>query len=91
MECTQQGKQAVLRVSNFGPGMTAEEIEHIFEPFYRTDKERSREMGSAGLGLSICMKIVREHGGTLSAQSVPGGGDNLHRNIPIAEKGGRGR
>lgn len=88
VECTQQGKQAVLRVSNFGPGMTAEEIEHIFEPFYRTDKERSREMGSAGLGLSICMKIVREHGGTLSAQSVPGGETTFTAIFPLLRKEG---
>ena len=88
VECAQQGKQAVLRVSNFGPGMTAEEIAHIFEPFYRTDKERSREMGSAGLGLSICMKIVREHGGTLSAQSVPGGETTFTAVFPLLRKEG---
>ena len=43
-------------------------------------------MGSAGLGLSICMKIVREHGGTLSAQSVPGGETTFTAIFPLLRK-----
>lgn len=72
VETEARGGRAFIRVINRGQGMTRQEIEHIFEPFYRTDKERSREMGSAGLGLSICMKIVREHGGQIQADSQPG-------------------
>ncbi len=69
VEAFPQGSRAVVRVINRGKGMTGEEIEHIFEPFYRTDKDRSRELGSAGLGLAICKKIVDEHGGAIAVDS----------------------
>ena len=62
-----------ITVENQGEGMDKEELSHIFEPFYRADKERSREMGSSGLGLSISKKIMEEHGGTIQAESEPGG------------------
>lgn len=59
-------------VTNAGPGLTQEQMEQIFTPFYRVDKQRSREKGSAGLGLSICQKIVEEHQGHIEVQSEPG-------------------
>ena len=64
--------QAVLQVINQGEGIPADKLEEIFEPFCRINKEYSRELGSSGLGLSICRKIVREHQGTITAQSTPG-------------------
>ena len=63
----------VLAVQNQGKCLNDEERELIFEPFYRADKVYSRERGSSGLGLSICRKIMEEHGGTISAKSSPGG------------------
>ncbi len=48
--------------------LSSEELQHIFEPFYRADKEYSREQGSAGLGLSICRKIMKEHKGRIWAE-----------------------
>lgn len=62
-----------IAVANEGRGMNKEELSHIFEPFYRVDKERSREMGSSGLGLAISRKIMEEHQGTIQAESEPGG------------------
>lgn len=64
--------KAVVQVTNQGEGIAPEAIEHIFDPFYRVDKEHSRELGSAGLGLSICQKIVEEHKGQISVDSIPG-------------------
>lgn len=52
-----------ISVSNKGRGIKEEDLENIFEPFYRADKELSRELGSTGLGLAISQKIVKEHGG----------------------------
>lgn len=53
--------------------MSREELKRIFDPFYRADKEYSREQGSAGLGLSICQKIMREHKGMIWAENRPSG------------------
>lgn len=50
-----------------------EELERIFEPFYRLDKEYARDQGSAGLGLSICRKITEEYGGRIWAENTVGG------------------
>lgn len=61
-----------VSVENTGKGLTETEIAHIFEPFYRVDKQKSREQGSAGLGLSICLQIMKEHGGEIVVNSLPG-------------------
>lgn len=66
-------RSVVLAVQNQGKGLKAEEQELIFEPFYRADKAYSRERGSSGLGLSICRKIMEEHGGIIGVKSSPGG------------------
>lgn len=55
----------VLEVTDEGTGMTAEQAQHAFEPFYRTDKSRSRQNGGVGLGLTLCKKIAEIHGGSI--------------------------
>ena len=67
-----EGGDILLSVCNFGKGLCTEEQERIFEPFYRVDKNYSRERGSSGLGLSICKKIMEEQKGSIAVQSVPG-------------------
>ncbi len=69
---TGQAGQILVTVSNQGQGIRKDELETIFEPFYRADKGLSREMGSAGLGLSIAAKIMEEHQGRITASSIPG-------------------
>lgn len=61
--------QIRFSVLNKGKQIGQEELKHIFEPFYRVDKEYSREQGSAGLGLAICKKIMEEHDGVLWAEN----------------------
>ena len=65
---------AVVEVSDRGPGIEAGDAERIFERFYRTDSSRSRESGGVGLGLSIVAAVAEAHGGTVAAESPPGGG-----------------
>lgn len=55
--------QAILRVRDTGPGLTADAIEHVFEPFWRADDSRSRASGGSGLGLAVVQAIARAHGG----------------------------
>ena len=61
-----------LRVGDDGPGIPASIMPNLFGRFVRADKARSREMGSSGLGLAIVASIIEAHGGTVSAESVPG-------------------
>lgn len=66
----QEGKSCVT-VANRGRGIPEEDLQKIFEPFYRVNKGFSRELGSSGLGLSIAARIMEEHGGQITAASIP--------------------
>lgn len=63
---------AVLIVADTGMGISAEDIPHIFERFYRADKSRAQVANHAGLGLAICKAIVDAHAGTVVVASQPG-------------------
>lgn len=69
-EAYKNGTNVELKITNKGKGLTKEDQENIFLPFYRADKGHYRESGSAGLGLSICESIVKEHGGYISVNSI---------------------
>jgi two-component system sensor histidine kinase CpxA len=61
--------QLEIRVSDDGPGINDQELEHIFRPFYRADTARDRESGGVGLGLAIADWAVRQHGGSITANN----------------------
>jgi two-component system OmpR family sensor kinase len=65
---------AIVEVSDEGPGMSREDAQRIFERFYRTDSSRARTSGGTGLGLSIVDSLVYAHGGTVSVTTAPGQG-----------------
>lgn len=69
-------------VDDDGPGIPVAERTHIFEPFYRLEKSRSRKTGGAGLGLAIADEIVRGHGGTIKASASPMGGARIIVGLP---------
>jgi signal transduction histidine kinase len=69
-------------VADTGIGIEAEDLSRVFERFYRSDKSRGRCSGGAGIGLTIAAAIVRAHGGTLSAESVPGAGSVFRVRLP---------
>lgn len=71
-----------LAVQDSGPGLKPEDLERIFERFYRADPSRQREDGGSGLGLAIARSIVQAHGGQLSAESEPGKGLNVKVLLP---------
>lgn len=71
-----------ITVADCGTGIEAEDLPHIFEPFYRTDKARSRAEGSVGLGLSIAREYVRRLGGEVEVHSQPGRGAAFAITIP---------
>jgi len=73
---TVEDKAAQLRivVADEGPGIPEEQLEQVFEPFYRIEGSRSRDTGGVGLGLSVARDIARAHGGELVVRNRVGGG-----------------
>lgn len=67
-------KWVKVEVEDTGEGMAAEDLEHIFDRFYRVDKSRERETGGTGLGLAIAKEFIHAHGGRIEVMSVPGMG-----------------
>jgi two-component system OmpR family sensor kinase len=75
---------ARVTVADRGPGMTAEQAEHVFERFYRTDASRTRTSGGVGLGLSIVAAVAGAHGGTVAVDSGVGRGATFRIDLPLA-------
>ncbi len=71
-----------VRIRDTGIGIPEEDQEHLFERFYRVDKDRSRSSGGSGLGLAISKQIVEMHGGDISVESRPGEGSTFRVRIP---------
>ena len=69
VSCKLRESFAVIRITDFGIGIPKEELAHIFEPFYRVDKSRTKDTGGYGLGLSLCKTIMEAHGGKIEVQS----------------------
>jgi signal transduction histidine kinase len=67
-------KKVILTVEDQGPGIPEEDLERVFDRFFRVDKARSRAAGGTGLGLSIVSDTVRRRGGTVWAKNRPEGG-----------------
>jgi heavy metal sensor kinase len=76
--------KAVLEVADNGVGIPPEALPRIFDRFFRVDKARSRELGGAGLGLSIVKSICAAHHGRVEANSAPGQGSRFRVELPLA-------
>ena len=84
LSVTRQENAALITVRDSGVGIAAEEQGKIFERFYRVDKARSRDLGGAGLGLSIAQWIVQQHRGSIEVESAPGQGSIFRVRLPLA-------
>jgi signal transduction histidine kinase len=86
-----QADEALLEVADTGIGIPADALPHVFERFFRVDKARSRELGGAGLGLSIVKSICTAHGGRVDVESVVGRGSRVRVFFPLSNGTGRSR
>lgn len=79
---TSDADGAHLTVADTGIGIPADDLPHVFEPFFRGDPARSRDTGGAGLGLAVARAVVREHGGTIACTSRVGQGTTITMRWP---------
>lgn len=82
---SQKDSQIFVRVTDTGSGIPKEQKSLIFEPFYRIDKSRSRQMGGAGLGLATVKAILEKHNGEIYIEDAPGGGSVFVVTLNAAE------
>jgi signal transduction histidine kinase/DNA-binding response OmpR family regulator len=93
VEVRPEGELARVRVEDEGIGIEPRHLGRLFKPFSRVREGRAAEIEGSGLGLYICDRIVRAHGGTLHVESAPGRGSTFSFTIPVygltAQTGGR--
>ena len=81
--------RAEIVVEDTGVGVPAEDVDKIFDRFYRVDKARSRAAGGTGLGLSIVQDTAKRHGGVVTAQRREPEGTRFTVTFPLCERGER--
>ncbi len=78
-----EGREVLVVVQDDGVGITAEDLPHIFERFYRTMDGPGAELGGTGLGLSVALEIVEAHGGRIEVESAPAEGATFTVRLPV--------
>jgi len=84
VKAQQLGAEVEIAVSDNGPGIPSDQLEHIFERFTRGDAGMTQRVGGTGLGLAISKSLVELHGGTIAAESTVGAGSTFRVRLPVA-------
>jgi two-component system sensor histidine kinase BaeS len=82
LHARREGRQMLIDLHDSAPGVGAEHLPRLFDRFFRVEASRSRRSGGAGLGLSICQRIVEAHEGRIEARASPMGGLWLRVELP---------
>ncbi|MEA1876854.1 MAG: ATP-binding protein, partial [Bacteroidota bacterium] len=83
IKLVKKSSEAVLSIEDTGVGIPSNDLNKIFDRFYRVDKSRSRNLGGSGLGLSICKWITDLHKGGITVDSTPGKGSIFTISLPL--------
>ncbi|RJG06126.1 HAMP domain-containing protein [Noviherbaspirillum cavernae] len=83
VSAARDGAFAVIRIRDDGPGIPEDELDKVFEPFYRLENSRSRQTGGTGLGLTIASNIAEQHGGRIRLANPRGGGLEVTLELPL--------
>ncbi len=83
IELAEDGDEAVITISDDGPGIPDDQLEAVFEPFRRIETSRSRETGGTGLGLAIARTVIRAHGGEVMLKNRQTGGLTATVELPL--------
>jgi signal transduction histidine kinase len=86
LSATRVGEEVEFAVTDTGPGLQEEELDHVFDRFWRAESGETQS-GGTGLGLAIAKSLVELHGGAISANSTPGEGATFRFVLPIAKDG----
>ena len=78
------GTHVAFEIVDRGVGMSADDLERAFTPFWRADGSRTRKTGGVGLGLALARRIARAHGGDVTLESAPGKGTKARLDVPLA-------
>jgi signal transduction histidine kinase len=73
-----------VEIADDGPGFAPDDLDHVFEPLFRSDRARAPATGGTGLGLAIARRLARAHGGDIEAANDPGGGARATLTLPAA-------
>ena len=76
------GGELVVHVDDAGPGVPEEQLESVFQPFYRLEQSRNRGTGGSGLGLAIARQAIGRHGGSVTLENLAGGGLRASIRLP---------
>jgi signal transduction histidine kinase len=85
IELTHGGGAFIIAIRDHGPGIPAEALEHVFQPFFRLESSRHRATGGVGLGLTAAQVVIREHGGEIALLNLPGAGLEAVVTLPRSE------
>lgn len=78
------GSHVQFEIRDRGIGMSSEDVERAFTPFWRADGSRTRKTGGVGLGLALARRIARAHGGDITLESSPGKGTTVRLDVPMS-------
>lgn len=84
VKLTLANSQAHISIKDEGPGIPLDQLQKVFEPFYRGEASRSRETGGTGLGLSVTRNVIRSHHGQIRMNNLPSGGLEVIILLPLA-------